>query len=180
MRVAAGPLLLTPMAVTDAEELWPQLGDPAMWAHEPTGRHADVAATRAYARRAEERWAEGLSYWTVRLAASGEVVGSGGAQHHVRGGADHWNLNYRVAPAHQGRGYAGLLLAAALEAAREVAPDRPCVAWVDAHNPASGAVAARAGLVDRGRRLNPADGVVRHAWSDVPLDDGRYPAAGAS
>lgn len=170
----AGPLELTPMSVDDVDDLWPLLSDRRMWAHEPASTHPDPSVTRGYLERAAARWVEGLSYWTVRLAASGEAVGSGGAQHHTRGGADHWNLNYRIAPAHQGHGYAGLLLAASLDAARSVAPDRPCVAWIDAHNPASIAVARRGGLRDLGLRHNPSDRP-RLAWSDRDLDDAVYP-----
>ncbi|WP_299055281.1 GNAT family N-acetyltransferase [uncultured Nocardioides sp.] len=170
----AGPLELTPMSVDAVDELWPLLGDPRLWAHEPGSVHADPAATRRYLTLAAERWASGLSYWTVRLADTGEVVGTGGAQHHTRGGADHWNLNYRIAPAHQGHGYAGLLLASSLDAAHAVAPDRPCVAWIDAHNPASIAVARRGGLRDLGLRRNPSDRP-RLAWSDRDLDATVYP-----
>lgn len=174
----AGPLELTPVRPEDVDELWPLLSDPRLWDHEPESVHPDPSVTRAYLERAAARWAGGLSYWTVRLAATGEAVGSGGAQHHTRGGADHWNLNYRIAADHQGRGYAGLLLGAALGAAHEAAPGRPCVAWIDAHNPASIAVARRAGLRDLGLRHNPADRP-RLAWADRDLDGAVYPPVDA-
>lgn len=83
------------MSGADADELFGIFADPAIWWFDPTGVHADVATTRAYLDRAGSRWADdGLSYWTVRLRSTGQVLGSGGAQRH-RGGE--WNLNYRLA-----------------------------------------------------------------------------------
>jgi len=90
-------LVLDPMAEEDAEALWPVFSDPAIWWYDPAGIHLDPGRTRAYCRSAASRWpADGLSYWTARLAAGGEVVGSGGVQVHATG---EWNLNYRIASA---------------------------------------------------------------------------------
>jgi RimJ/RimL family protein N-acetyltransferase len=166
---------LRPMEPGDVDALFPVLSDPALWTYDPSRRHRTRAETATYVQRAAARWAsDGLSYWTVRLAGSDEVVGTGGAQRHPPG---HWNLLYRVAAAHQGRGIAGELLAAALAAAAETDPDLPCIAWIDATNPASLRVADRGGLVDRGLRHGCVDGVVRHAWSDRALDRSTYPEA---
>ena len=62
----------------------------------PPSRHASEAVTRSWIERAAVRWqTDGLSYWTARLGATGEVVGVGGAQRHVTGS---WNVYYRLAP----------------------------------------------------------------------------------
>ncbi|GAA5149454.1 hypothetical protein GCM10023340_24740 [Nocardioides marinquilinus] len=173
---------LRPMSVADADELFVIYRDTAMWAYDPARRHADPATTRSYCERAAARWdVDGLSYWTARLASSGEVIGSGGAQRHTTpggSGGSCWNLNYRIATAHQGHGHATALLRAALAAAAERDDDLARIAWIDATNPASARVAARAGLRDHGARLGAADRVVRHAWTDRPLDDVRFPPAG--
>lgn len=166
---------LRPMVPDDVDALFPLLSDPALWAYDPPRRHRTRADTAAYVERAASRWVtDGLSYWTVRLAGSEEVVGTGGAQRHPPG---HWNLLYRVAVAHQGRGIAGELLAASLAAAAACDPGLPCIAWIDGTNTASRRVAARGGLVDRGPRGGCVDGVVRLAWSDRPLDPATYPQA---
>lgn len=166
---------LRPMSPDDVDELFAIYRDPAMWAYDPPSVHRTREQTADYVRRAAARWDDdGLSYWTARLTATGEVVGSGGAQRHDPG---HWNLNYRIAAAHQGRGLARELLAAALAAAGERDPTRPCVAWIDATNPASGRVAERGGLLDLGPRRGSVDGVVRHAWADRVLDPATYPPA---
>ncbi len=171
-------LTLRPMDLADVDALWPMLSDARMWAHHPEARHDSLAQTRAYVERAAARWArDGLSYWTIELTGSGEVVGSGGVQVHPRG---HWNLNYRIAVPHQGNGYASELAGAALTAARIMAPERPCIAWIDADNTASRAVAAKVGLVDQGLREGSADDILRLAYSDRPLDARVYPAAGHS
>ena len=175
MTAHASGLELSPMRVEDAEELFGFLGDPASWAYDPPRVHGSVAQTREYAARAAACWAEGLSYWTVRVA--GEVVGSGGAQRHEPPGVvPFWNLNYRIAPAHRGRGHATALAAAGVAAALEVDPALPVIAWVDDGNPVSGAVARRAGLLDQGLRHGAFDGVVRRAWADRELDAGHPPA----
>lgn len=168
-----GRLLLRPMAQPDVDSLWAILSDPRMWWYDPSRRHTSRDQTTAYVARAAARWAtDGLSYWTVHLAATGEVVGSGGAQRHRNG---EWNLNYRIAPAHQGQGLAGELLSAALTAAAEVDPTVPCIAWVDDNNSPSARVAERGGLTSRGLRAGGADGVPRLAYSDRPLDDAVFP-----
>jgi ribosomal-protein-alanine N-acetyltransferase len=164
---------LAPMTADDVDALFAIYRDPAMWAYDPPRVHRTREQTVDYVRRAAARWdQDGLSYWTVRLAGCGEVIGSGGAQRHAPG---HWNLNYRIATAHQGRGYAGDLLAAALTAATARDPLPPCIAWIDGSNPASGRVAERGGLIDHGLRLGSVDGVVRHAWADRELEATTYP-----
>ena len=132
----------------------------------------DVAQTRRYAALAGSRWADGLSYWTVRLRDDGTVIGSGGVQLH--GGGSHWNLHYRVATAAQGYGYATELARAAVEAAHEKDPALPVIAWIDEVNDPSRRVAQRTGLVSQGLRTQPADGRPRLAYADRDLPEGLF------
>ena len=154
------------MEPVDAEELFAIFGDERTWWYDPQGRHVDLAQTRRYALMAAERWSAGLSYWTVRLQETGAVIGSGGVQRHEM---TSWNLNYRLAPAAQGFGYATELVAAALQAAHEVDPTSPVIAWIDDHNIPSRRVAERAGLRDEGVRPTPNDGRPRVAYADRRL-----------
>lgn len=163
-------------AEADAAALYPIMSDPEGWWFDPVNRHDEPERTRRFAARAEERWAEGLSYWTVRERAGGRVIGIGGAQRHASGT---WNLSYRIATDAWGRGYATELARAGIEAARHVDPDVPVIAWVVAHNVPSRKVAERLGLVDRGPHLDENDGQIRLAYADRSIDD--YVAtAGAS
>lgn len=114
------------------------------------------------------RWQrDRLSYWTVRLRDAPGIVGVGGAQRHQSGA---WNLSYRLAAGHQGNGYATELSRAALEAARALAPDAACIAWIDAHNAPSRRVAERLALRDYGVRLDANDGQPRLAYCDREPD----------
>jgi len=120
------------------------------------------------------RWAsDRLSYWTARRATDGIVVGLGGAQRHRSGT---WNLNYRIATAHQGHGYATELARAAQAAATSVDPSVAFIAWVAAHNSPSLAVAQRLGLRNYGLRVDGSDGEPRLAFADRLLDDALFPA----
>jgi ribosomal-protein-alanine N-acetyltransferase len=159
-------LSLTATGPEDAEALAPIMADPEGWWYEPESRHTSPERTTAWLERAAERWDEGLSYWTIRLAETGEVIGVGGAQRHFGGG---WNLSYRIATGHWGKGYASEVTRAAIEAAHQVDPDAPVIAWVAAHNTPSRKVAERAGLTDQGERLDTNDNTVRHAYADRSL-----------
>lgn len=166
--IATARLDLRAARADDADALYPIMSDPDGWWFEPGSRHADPERTRAFVARAAARWAEGLSYWTVREGAGGPVIGIGGAQRHASGA---WNLSYRLATGAQGRGYATELAAAGRDAARAVDPDVPVIAWVLEHNLPSRRVAERIGLVDRGPHVDASDGRTRLAYADRPVAD---------
>lgn len=129
-------LVLTPVAVTDLDDLL------ALWADETFTRHIMGRALSE-----EEVWfrllrdlghwtALGHGNWTIRLKDGGAYLGSVGAFDYRRELAPRFDapeLGWGVAPAFQGRGFAGEALEAALawtdrslEAARTVcmiAPD---------------------------------------------------------
>ncbi len=165
-RATTARLDLRAMSVADVDELYPIFSDPAAWGYDPGSRHRDRATTQVYAERAGAKWSDGLSYWTVRLIETGEVLGTGGVQRHEPA---HWNLNYRLAAAAQGHGYATELARAAVDAAHEHEPDLAVVAWIDRTNTASRRVAERLGLVSQGLHVQRMDGVSRLAYADRPL-----------
>ncbi len=118
--------------------------DPASWEHFPQGRHPDLARTQQALDKSESEWTHGLGYWSVRDSARGPVIGMAGCA--VVASRPWWNLYYRFDSAARGRGYASEVAAAALEAARAVAPDRPVMAYLLEINVASRRTAERAGL----------------------------------
>ena len=59
-----------------AAALFPIFNDAAGWWYDPAGRHLDVTRTSSWVQSATERWAlDGLSYWTVRLIDTSNVIG---------------------------------------------------------------------------------------------------------
>jgi RimJ/RimL family protein N-acetyltransferase len=154
---------------TDLDALFPIFSDPDGWWFDPESRHTERAQTEAWLTRAAARFDEdGLSYWTVRRRDSATIIGVGGAQ---RQRTRAWNLNYRLATAHQGQGFATELGRAAQAAASAVDPAVPFIAWIAPQNTPSIRVAERLGLTNYGLRTDPSDGQQRVAWADRPLPD---------
>src|SRR5271170_7205626 len=128
--VGAGPhrrlltdrLDLRAVNVGDLGTLHRMTSDPVYSEHVPGGLQETPGDTLAWIERFRGRWdASGLSYWTVRLRATGKVIGVGGAERRP----GFWNLFYLVDADHQGRGYATELGCAAQRAAAAVDPDLP-------------------------------------------------------
>ncbi len=116
----------------DADALFAIHSDPASWRHFPSGLVTDPAAGATMvgaSRRRFER--DGLAYWSVRDVDGGPAVGRGGcmvpdeARGEDGGGRGWWNLYYRFDQRVLGRGYAAEMGRAALDAAHDVAPERP-------------------------------------------------------
>jgi len=155
---------LRAVAAADVDGLHRLTSDPLYSDHIPGGLQETPESTRSWIQRFRGRWdVIGLSYWTVRLRATGAVIGIGGAE--CRPGF--WNLFYLLDAAHWGNGYATELARAAGRAARTVDPDLPLVAWIHEENTASQAVARRIGLTDYGL-LGAAHwrGEPMHYWAD--------------
>lgn len=132
----------------------------------PCGADASWEDSRAWVGRFSGRWAAGgLGYWTVRLRATGAVIGVGGAERRPA----FWNLYYLIDAGHWGRGYGTELAFAAQREAAAVDPDLPLVGWIHEENAASQAVARRLGLTDYGL-LEAAhwNGEPMHCWADRP------------
>ena len=146
--------------------------DPDGWWYEPASRHAEPQRTHDWLERAAARFdSDELSYWTVRRREDATIIGVGGAQ---RQSTRAWNLNYRIATAHQGHGYATELARAAQTASSSVDPDVPFIAWITEHNAPSRKVAERIGLTNYGLGCDPSDGSQRLAYADRPVA-GAYP-----
>jgi RimJ/RimL family protein N-acetyltransferase len=173
-------LRLDAVVPDDLDDHFALMSDAGTWRHLPSGRHTSPERTAEGIAHSQRHWArDGLGYWTARLRADadepglrpGQVVGTGGCA--VREGTAWWNLYYRFTPPAWGRGLAAELVAAALDAAHAVAPDRPVVAYLLEHNTESRGRAERAGLslVRRGPDAgNPDPDAVRLVYADRPLD----------
>jgi RimJ/RimL family protein N-acetyltransferase len=178
--VTTARLDLDAVVPADLDEHFALMSDPGTWAHLPSGRHTSPERTADGIAHSQRHWArDGLGYWTARLRADadvpglrpGHVVGTGGCA--VREGTTWWNLYYRFTPPAWGRGLAAELVAAALDAAHAVAPDRPVVAYLLEHNAESRGRAERAGLFLQWRGPdagNPDPAAVRLVYADRPLD----------
>lgn len=90
---------------------------------------------------------DGVSYWTLVLAATGEILGFGGLRHAEEEGRPVLNLYYRLHPSARGNGYAPEMGRAALEWARRARPDRPVVIVTRPDNAPSLRVADKLGFV---------------------------------
>ncbi len=156
--------LRSPDSERDLDDLFMIFSDPDGWWYDPGARHSEPAQTKDWLIRAASRFdTDLLSYWTVRRCDNGAVIGVGGAQ---RQRTRAWNLNYRIATAHQGHGYATELGRAAIAAATAIDSDVPIIAWIAEHNTPSRKVAERLGLNNYGSAIDPSDDQVRLAYSD--------------
>jgi RimJ/RimL family protein N-acetyltransferase len=110
---------------------------------------------------------DGLGYWSVRDRPGGPVIGRGGCT--VLTGRRWWNLYYRFATTAHGRGYATEMATRAIEAARDVDPARPVVAYLLEHNESSLRTAERLQMVLAWRgpdRPNPDPHAIRLVFVD--------------
>jgi RimJ/RimL family protein N-acetyltransferase len=163
--------LRCPDPVSDVDDLYPIFSDADGWWYQPAGRHLDPQQTRDWLARAAARFeTDGLSYWTVRRRDTGAIIGVGGAQ---RQRTHAWNLNYRIATAHQGQGFATELGRAAYAAASSIDSSVPFIAWIAEHNLPSRKVAERLGLTNYGLAIDPSDEEPRLAYSDRPIGESR-------
>jgi RimJ/RimL family protein N-acetyltransferase len=172
-------LRLDAVVPSDLDEHYALMSDPGTWAHLPSGRHTSREQTAAAIQHSLGHWArDGLGYWTARLREdlpgtvlrAGDMVGTGGCA--LRVGTAWWNLYYRFTPPAWGKGLAAELVTAALDAAHELAPDRPVVAYLLEHNAESRGRAERSGLqpVWRGPDAgSPDPSAVRLVYADRPL-----------
>ena len=158
----------------DVDDLHAIHSDPESWRHFPVGRHTSRTESEEMVTQAEEQFVRnGLGYWSIRDRPDGPVVGRGGCT--ILTGRMWWNLYYRFATAVHGRGYATEMGLRAIEAARDVEPDRPVLAYLLEHNAASRRTAERLGmqLAWRGPdRPNPDHDAIRLVYVDrEPTDE---------
>jgi RimJ/RimL family protein N-acetyltransferase len=81
------------------------------------------------------------------------------------------DLNYRIAAAEQGKGFATELARAAYAAACTLDDSVAFIAWIAPRNTPSRKVAVRLGLTNRGLGVDPSDGRRRLAYADRPIRD---------
>lgn len=161
--------LRAPDPHADLADLFAIFSDPDGWWYDPSGRHLEPERTRDWLIRAAARFhTDGLSYWTVRRRDSGAIIGVGGAQ---RQRTRAWNLNYRIAGAHQGQGFATELGRKAYATAIALDAAVPFIAWIAEHNLPSRRVAKRLGLTNFGLALDPSDDTLRLAYADRPIGE---------
>ena len=173
-------LRLDAVVPADLDEHYALMSDPGGWSTCPPASARSPDQTMAGIEHSVRHWAcDGLGYWTARLRAdlpdagltADSVVGTGGCA--VRDGDTWWNLYYRLTPPAWGLGLAAELVAAAMDAAHTVDPDRPVIAYLLEHNRESRGRAERSGLelVWRGPDAgNPDPDAVRLVYTDRPLD----------
>lgn len=163
-------LRLSRPSPADLDEVFAIQSDPRVWTHYPRLRHTDPAQTVAMMQRWERSWVgAGLGSWVARLRDTDDVVGNGGC---TLLGGEVWNVGYRIAGDHHGRGLATELARAGVTAARTIAPERPVIAYLVEHNSASAHVAEKLGLtlVHRAPDVgNPDPAVIRLVYADRPL-----------
>lgn len=169
----------------DAAPLFTIHHDPLSWTHFPQGRHLDVARTEQMVHDALAQWeADGLGCWTARERGGNDEVGAvvGWAGCAVPRGLPWWNLAYRFATSTHGTGLGAEAGAHALDAAHDVAPERPVMAYLLEHNVGSRRTAERLGLdlVWRGPDAGNDDpDAVRLVYLDRAPDDALVAAMAA-
>lgn len=171
-------LRLSRAVSADLDAIFAIQNDPRVWTHYPSLRHTDPETTLQMMERWSRSWAQaGLGSWVARLRDTGEIIGNGGCTL-LRD--EVWNVGYRIAADHHGRGYATELARAGIEQARIIAPDRPVIAFLVEHNRASAHVAEKLGLelVHRAPDVgNPDPAVMRLVYADRPLTPAQLAAA---
>lgn len=102
----------------------------------------------AYLARWQQGWADnGIGYWAIQLAATGETIGLGGLSPKRVEGVDSLNLYYRFRPSAWGKGYAPEMARAAVDWAASAMPERPVCVGTVRDNTAAIRVATKLGMV---------------------------------
>lgn len=124
------------------------------WAH----LTYDDESARTFLRSADEEWDKGISFGYGVFTTVGELVGACGLMTRIGPGA--LEIGYWIHSAYAGRGYATRAASALAQVGLSMPGVERIVIKHDAANPASGAVAAKAGFteVGRGERTPEAPG----------------------
>jgi RimJ/RimL family protein N-acetyltransferase len=149
-------------AVAAVRESLPELRRFMPWADD--GYDADAA--REFLGKAAEEWRNGTAYSYAVFTTVGELIGSCGLRTRVGPGA--LEIGYWIHSGHAGRGYATKAATSLAQVGLAMPGIERIVIKHDAANPASGAVAAKAGFTQVGREprepQSPDDTGVDLVW----------------
>jgi RimJ/RimL family protein N-acetyltransferase len=147
-------LVLRRIQPADAEVFVAVHTDPENYPYDARLRRTPEEALERLESFRRQWFSNGIGYWTIRLAESGEVIGFGGLNHWVEDGEPVLNLYYRLSSNAWGYGYAPEMAEAALRWASRHRPDRPVQIVTDADNTPSVRVAEKLGFVRHLERLH--------------------------
>jgi RimJ/RimL family protein N-acetyltransferase len=185
-RTRTARMVLSAPTLADVDDLFALDSDPRVWTHLPSGRATSRSELVEYVATRRAGWRDhGLGTWVARDPDDGRLLGNGGCR--VRDGGRgedgrFWNLGYRFRPEEQGKGLATELSLAAIDAARDLLPEVPLVAYLLEHNEASAALARKLGLrlVWRGPDAgNPDASAIRLVFTDCELTEAQLAATQA-
>jgi len=146
-----GIVSLRPMTAADAAEVHPVRSSPDVVAYTVTRVAPTAAETADYCARAQAVWREGRSVrLTVRDAATGAFAGKAGLQIEEPGSTEA-EIDYYLAAAWRGRGYATRAVTLLCRWALRDTPIERLVAAVHVTNPDSQRVLTRTGFVRDGQ-----------------------------
>jgi ribosomal-protein-alanine N-acetyltransferase len=187
-------LLLRALSPADADGVLAVHGDPRVYELDPHERHPNVEHSRRFLAPLREHWTRfGFGYWAVLVPrawwpggpegaglwdADRVHAGVGGIQHHSVAGRPVLNVYFRLAPAIQGRGVAGYIVATSIRMAPHVAPGVDLVIRTRPANIAARRVATRAGFVDEGPEPGASNMQLLRLPKFVNHSDVDSPAAG--
>ncbi len=138
-------------AAAAVRESLPELSRFMPWA---TGEY-DAGSAREFAERSAADWETGAAYQYAIFTTVGELAGSAGLIARVGPGA--LEIGYWVHSDHTGRGYATKAARSLAQVGLSLPGIERIVIKHDAANPASGAVAAKAGFTEVGREPKEPD-----------------------
>jgi RimJ/RimL family protein N-acetyltransferase len=124
----------------------PELQPFMPWAHDSY----DVETAQSFVETSANEWAEGTAFNYAVFTAAGELVGACGLMTRIGPGA--LEIGYWISSGHTGRGYATAAATALTRVGLAMPGVKRIVIRHDAANPASGAVAAKAGFEEVERR----------------------------
>lgn len=101
--------------------------DPETHRHRPGGARTPDQAIAVFHDFVRQWDVDGIGYWTITLASTGETVGFGGVRPAEEAGRRILNVYYRLRPSAWGHGYAPEMARAALDWARRERPELPLV-----------------------------------------------------
>lgn len=146
-RLRTPRLVMRRIAPGDLDDMAALFALPEVVAHRPNPEPDSAAASSGRLDRDLAHWrAHGFGRWAV--ACDGRVVGFGGLS--LKADVLGLNLSYHLHPAAWGRGYAGEIVEASIEAGFAGLGAPRIVGMVRPANPRSARVLERAGFVDEG------------------------------